>query len=60
MDIYSLNPIVHFVSAFRNVLYDNRLPSAFDLGMCGIWALVSLSIGVGVFRRMDSKLAEYL
>jgi len=60
LDIYSLNPIVHFVTAFRNVMYDNRMPSAIDLGMCALWALVSLVVGFLTFRRMDSRLAEFL
>jgi len=60
LQIYELNPLVHFITAFRNVMYDNRLPSAIDLGMCGLWALVSLTLGVLVFRRVDSRLAELL
>ena len=60
LDVYSFNPIVHFVTAFRNVMYDNRMPSATDLVICGLWAVVSLLIGFLTFRRMDSRLAEFL
>ena len=60
LEVYSINPLVHFITAFRNVMYDNRLPSGLDLGMCGVWALVSLTVGLLVFRRFDSRLAELL
>jgi ABC-2 type transport system permease protein len=60
LDVYSVNPIVHFVTAFRNVMYDNRMPSAIDVGLCAVWALVSLVVGFLTFRRMDGRLAEFL
>jgi lipopolysaccharide transport system permease protein len=60
LGIYELNPIVHFIAAFRNVLYDNRLPTLTDMGMCGLWALGSMIVGISVFRRHENRLAELL
>ena len=58
--IYSLNPMVHFVEVFRNLLYDNRIPDLVDIVWCVAAAVVSLAIGVVVFTRSENRLAELL
>jgi ABC-2 type transport system permease protein len=60
LDVYSVNPMVHFISAFRDVMYDNRMPSAMTLLLCLAWSLVSLGLGWLVFRRNENRLAELL
>jgi ABC-2 type transport system permease protein len=59
-EIYSLNPMEHFVALFRQLLYDERWPNAVDFAVCAGWAIASLVIGVWVFRRNERKLAEIL
>jgi ABC-2 type transport system permease protein len=58
--IFKLNPMEHFVSAFRNLLYDNRLPTASDLAVCALSAVVAVALGVYVFGRYEGRLAEEL
>jgi len=58
--IYNLNPMTHFVEVFRQLLYDNRWPDLSEWATCSIWALVSLLIGIIVFRSNEKKLAEAL
>jgi ABC-type polysaccharide/polyol phosphate export permease len=60
MNIYKLNPLEHFVAVFRNLMYDNRMPSGTDVLLCIVWALGSMVVGVWVFRRSEKKLAELL
>lgn len=60
LDIYELNPMVHFVDVFRQLLYDNRWPDPGDLGICAAWAIGVFLIGVIVFHRHERKLAEIL
>jgi ABC-2 type transport system permease protein len=59
-DIYGLNPMVHFVEIFRNLLYDNRWPDPTQWLICTIWAVGALAIGLVVFRRNEKRLAEVL
>ncbi len=59
-DIYHLNPMDHFVSVFRQLLYDNRWPDPSEWLICTLWALVSLGVGMTVFRRHERRLAEAL
>ena len=58
--LFELNPMEHFVSAFRALLYDNAWPSAGDLGVCTLVAVVSLATGLWVFGRYEGRLAEEL
>lgn len=60
LDIYTANPMVHFIGVFRNLLYDNRFPDPGSLLTCAIWAVAALAIGLFVFRRNEKGLAEAL
>lgn len=58
--LYNLNPLVRFVEAFRDVLYDMRFPPldhmAYLVGVSG----GTLLLGLFVFGRLESRLAEEL
>ena len=58
--IYGLNPMVRLVEAYRDCLYDLRLPPAKDLGYLIVVAAVSLAVGLYAFNRLEPKLAEEL
>jgi ABC-type polysaccharide/polyol phosphate export permease len=60
VNIYQLNPMESFVTVFRELLYDNRFPSVEPVLECVCWTLVSLALGVWVFRRSERGLAEAL
>ena len=60
LDIYRLNPMESFIAVFRQLLYDNRFPDADDLIRCMLWAALSISIGLVVFRKNEKGLAEAL
>ena len=58
--LYKLNPMVRLVDAYRNVLYDLRFPSLFDVAYVISFGLVTLAIGLWAFRRLQGRLAEEL
>jgi len=58
--IFTVNPMVHFVEVFRNLLYDNRWPGLSEWLVCTAWAAGALVVGVIVFRRNERRLAEVL
>lgn len=60
LNLYQLNPMDRFVSVFRNLMYDQRLPNANDVIACILFAAVSIVIGVWVFRTNEKGLAEAL
>ena len=58
--LYKLNPMVRFVEAYRDCLYDLRFPALLDtLYLFGISA-ATLALGVFVFSKLEPKLAEEL
>jgi ABC-2 type transport system permease protein len=58
--LFKLNPAEHFVSVFRNLLYDDRLPSVGDTWACLVSAVVALGAGAWIFRTYEGRLAEEL
>ncbi len=58
--VYKLNPMVRFVEAYRDCLYDLRFPALLDsLYLVGVSA-ATLALGVFVFSKLEPKLAEEL
>jgi lipopolysaccharide transport system permease protein len=58
--VYKLNPMVRFVEAYRDCLYDLRFPALLDsLYLFGVSA-ATLALGVFVFSKLEPKLAEEL
>jgi ABC-type polysaccharide/polyol phosphate export permease len=56
--IYRLNPLVQFIQAYRNFLYDLRFPA---LGSCLYiigWTFGMLAFGLWVFGKLDRRIAE--
>ena len=60
MNIYELNPMVHFITLFRQLIYDNRWPDGVEWIICLCWALAALGVGLFVFQRNERNLAEAL
>jgi ABC-2 type transport system permease protein len=58
--IFELNPMLHFVEIFRNLLYDNRWPQPVEWLICLGWAVGVTVLGLLVFRRNERRLAELL
>lgn len=59
-NLYLLNPMVHFLEIFRNLLYDNRWPDPTEWLICIGWAIVTFTVGLLVFRANEKNLAETL
>lgn len=60
LTVYRLNPMFHFVSAFRELIYDNRMPPATTILWCVFWAVAVFGAGYAVFSRHERRLAELL
>ena len=56
--LYSLNPLVRFIGAFRDVLYNLRFPPLWDLCYIVMWAAAMFALGMWVFARLDRRIAE--
>jgi len=58
--IYTVNPMVHFIEVFRNLMYDNRWPDPAEWLICLAWAAGTFVVGMIVFRANEKRLAEAL
>jgi ABC-type polysaccharide/polyol phosphate export permease len=58
--LYEMNPMTQFVKAYRNVLYDLRVPSLGTWAYLVLVAALSFVVGIAVFRRFEGRLAEEL
>jgi ABC-type polysaccharide/polyol phosphate export permease len=58
--LYGCNPLMRFVEAYRNLLFDLRAPSAGTVAYLAIVSVVTLVIGHAVFNRFEGRLAEEL
>ena len=57
---YRLNPAERFAEFFRNLIYDNKLPTAATSLYCVVVSLVVLVAGFAFFSRFEGRLAEEL
>ena len=60
MNIFQINPMFSYVDTFRQLMYDQRLPSMGDVIACIAWALAAFALGLLVFRKNEKGLAEAL
>lgn len=60
LEVYRWNPLERFVEVFRNLLYDNRFPEWGDSIFILVAAVLSLTVGLWIFRRNEKGLAEAL
>ncbi len=59
-ELYETNPMVHVVTAYRNVLYDGRFPGWQSMSYLVGVSLVVLALGWAVFLRLDRRMVEEL
>ena len=55
-----LNPLYHYINFARRIILYNEMPSAFTFAVCGITAIVTLIIGIVVFRKNQDKFIYYI
>lgn len=58
--VLRLNPLERFVEAFRNTLYDGRLPTWQNSLVLLVISLGTLALGYALFKRYEGRLAEEL
>lgn len=58
--LYNLNPLVRFVEAYRDVLYDMRFPPLDHVAYLIVVSFAALGLGMVVFGRLEGRMAEEL
>lgn len=58
--IYDLNPMTRFAEVYRDLLYDLRMPSGWDVLYVVVFSAATLVVGLMIFNRLEPRLAEEL
>lgn len=58
--LFTLNPMIRFVDAYRSLFYSGAMPPLSTFVICALTAVISLLIGWTVFSRLEPRFAEEL
>jgi lipopolysaccharide transport system permease protein len=56
--LYQLNPMVHVIDLYHDILYWGRMPASSNLLGASVAAVVCLLVGYAVFKRSEPRFAE--
>jgi ABC-2 type transport system permease protein len=60
LNLYQVNPVEGFITIFRNLLYDNRMPELVTVGVALGWTAVAFAAGVWMYAKKERQMAELL
>ena len=55
-----VNPMTPFIMCYRDVLFEARFPSLMNMILSFVWTIASVTLGLGVFNRLQSRLLKEL
>ena len=58
--IIALNPLTYFFTAFHDLLFSGRIPSPSTWGLMVLFAAITATVGVSLFRVKAAQLIELL
>ena len=58
--VVEYNPLYYFLSAFREVAYNNTLPSIELLSICTLFSVGALVVGAYYFNKKQNTFVMYL
>jgi len=56
--IFNVNPMVHIVNAYRDILYYQKMPDMINLLIVGAVSIILLIIGYKIFMKLEKRFAE--
>ena len=60
LPIFELNPMLHIINAYRDVLFYQKLPDMFNLGLWFIISVIIAFFGYKIFKKSERRFAEEL
>lgn len=58
--IFSLNPLLHILNMYRDILYYKQLPNLCSMGILYIITFIALGLGIVIFRKCEKRFVEEL
>lgn len=60
LSIYRMNPMYQFITFIRAVLIDGASPDILSYLLCAAWAIGTMLVGLGVFKKNEDKFVFYI
>ena len=57
---FKLNPLYHYINFARRIILYNEIPTPFTFAVCAGTAIITLIIGIVVFRKNQDKFIYYI
>ena len=57
---FKLNPLYHYINFARRIILYNEAPTPFTFAICAVTSLLTLLIGVIVFKKTQDKFIYYI
>ena len=58
--IFKFNPLYQYINFARRIILYNETPSIQSFVVCGVTAVISVIIGIVVFRKNQDKFIYYI
>lgn len=58
--LWKLNPLVHFLQIFRDIIYSASAPSLENFVIAGIYALLTFCLGCAIFNECQNRFFLYM
>lgn len=58
--LFQFNPLYQFLTAARTIVLNGQCPTAMNLVLCGVYALIAIVIGTLVFKKNQDKFIYYI
>lgn len=58
--IFNLNPMLHIINCYRDILYYQKMPNFKNLGILTLVCIIVLFIGLKIFKKAETRFAEEL
>ena len=58
--IIRINPLYHYIDYFRNVMIYGRVPGLAENGICLLYSVATLLVGIVIFRKSQDKFVLYI
>ncbi len=57
---FKLNPLYHYINFARRIILYNEIPTPFTFVICAVTAIITLLIGVIIFKKSQDKFIYYI
>lgn len=60
LPLFNLNPMLHIINAYRDVLFYQKMPDMINLGIWCVISCIIAFVGYKIFKKLEKRFAEEL